>query len=86
MNRLGSILRREWRVAVSPRAQPAWFRILKWTGLLGFVAACHDRPWFGRVILGCTLAALAVHFLYRWKTRAWTRAWGGWKDLAAGRD
>jgi hypothetical protein len=38
------------------------------------------------VILGCTLAALAVHFLYRWKTRAWTRAWGGWKDLAAGRD
>ena len=78
-------LLRETRVALSLRAQPLWFRILKWIAIIAYIAAFHDRAWFWLVLAGCFAAALAVHFLYRWKTRTWTRPWGGWNDLAAGR-
>ena len=60
---MNAAIRREFRVAFSRRAQPAWFRIVKWTCILIGVAFFHDRAWF-------------------W----WTRAWGGWNDLEAGRD
>ena len=85
MSALAQILRREARVAFSLRTQPLWFRILKWIGFLAGSVAFHDRDWFWPVIAGCTFTALTVHFLYRWKTHAWTQPWGGWDDLAAGR-
>lgn len=85
MSALTHTLRREARVAFSLRAQPLWFRILKWIGLLAGGVAFHDRAWFWPVIAGGSLTALAVHLLYRWKTHAWTQSWGGWNDLAAGR-
>ena len=85
MSALAQALRREARVAFSLRLQPLWFRILKWIGGLAFCLAFQDRPWFWPVIAISTLAALTVHFLYRWKTRAWTQPWGGWDDLTAGR-
>ena len=86
MNALTQALRRETRVAFSLKAQPLWCRILKWIGIIACVIAFHDRGWFWHVIAFCTVAALTVHFLYRWKTRVWTRSWGGWNDLEAGRD
>ena len=79
-------LRREFRVAFSRRAQPVWFRVLKWVGLLTAMGLWHDRPVFWPTLAVLTGAAFALHFFYRWKTRTWTRAWGGWNDLAAGRD
>ena len=85
MSALAQTLRREARVACSLRAQPLWFRLLKWIGILAFCVAFHDRAWFWPAIAGSTLVALTVHFLYRWKTRGWTQPWGGWDDLAAGR-
>ena len=85
MNALPSVLRRELRVAFSLRAQPLWFRIAKWLGFLAYVVAFRGRAWFWPVIGVCTVGALALHFLYRWQTRGWTRPWGGWDDLAAGR-
>ncbi len=85
MNSLASALCRECRIALSPRAQPVWFRLVKWTALLLLVVMFWRRPSFWRVLSAAWVAGLAVHLFYRWKTRAWTRPWGGWDDLAAGR-
>ncbi len=82
---LARLLRREARVACSLKAQPLWLRIIKWTVLIAFVSACHDRAWFWPVIGVLLAVALTVHFLYRWQTHGWTQPWGGWNDLAAGR-
>lgn len=86
MNPFTVALRREMRVAFSPRAQPAWFRLIKWTCILAGVAWFHDRRWFWGTLAGLAAAGTWLHFFYRWKTKTWTRAWGGWNDLAAGRD
>jgi hypothetical protein len=86
MNTLSTAIRREFRVAFSRRAQPVWFRIVKWTCILTGVALFHDRRWFWLTLAGLALAGCCVHILYRCKTKTWTRAWGGWNDLPAGRD
>ena len=86
MSNLAHTLHREWRVAFSRRAQSVWFRILKWTCLLVGVALFQDRSWFWWTLAGLAIAGTFVHFLYRRKTKTWTHAWGGWNDLAAGRD
>ena len=76
---------REVRVAVSPRAQPVWFRITKWLVFLGVSAALRRTSYFWPWLLGATLASLGVHLLWRWKTQGWARAWGGWTDVEAAR-
>ena len=86
MNTFSTAIRRECRVAFSRRAQPVWFRIVKWTCILAGVALFHDRRWFWWTHAALALAGLFVHFLYRCKTKTWTRAWWGWNDLDAGRD
>ena len=85
MNSFSSTLRRERRVACSLRAQPLWFRLVKWTVILALAVAFGRRPFFWWAMSAAVLAGLAVHFFYRWKTRVWTRPWGGWDDLDAGR-
>ena len=86
MSTLTHTLRREARVAFSRKAQPVWFRILKWILGLAFVVLCYGAPWFWPLVATFVVTAFSIHFLYRWKTKTWTRAWGGWKDLEAGRD
>jgi len=86
MNPFSTAIRREFRVAFSRRAQPVWFRIVKWTCILTGVALFHDRRSFWWTMAGLALAGCCLHLLYRRKTKTWTRAWGGWKDLEAGRD
>ena len=86
MSTLAHTLRREARVAFSRNAQPVWFRILKWAVGLACAAWFHDQTWFWPLVAAFIVTAFAVHFLYRWKTSGWTRAWGGWKDLDALRD
>ena len=83
MNTLALTLRRELRVCFSLKAQPLWIRILKWAAIIALTALYHDAPWFWPIVAACVVAGLALHFFYRWKTRAWTRSWGGWNDLAA---
>jgi hypothetical protein len=76
----------EWRVATSPRAQPAWFRLLKWTVMLLVVWSYWDAPylWWS---LGAVLAmAIALHLLWRTKTRRWTQPWRGWSDVEIRRE
>ncbi len=83
MNTFTALVRREMRVALSLKAQPLWFRILKWVAFLAFTARYHAATWFWPVMAVCFVAALCLHFLYRWTTRAWTRSWGGWNDVRA---
>lgn len=80
-------IERELRVAFSKKAQPVWFRIVKWTVFLGVSGALLStkRAWFWSWLLGTTLAGATVHTIWRWKTEGWTRPWGGWHDLEAGR-
>ena len=86
MSRFAAAFRRECRVAFSRRAQPVWFRVVKWACILTGAALFYDRPWFWWCLAGLAAIGTVVHFLYRSKTKTWTRAWGGWNDLEAGRD
>lgn len=86
MRHFKSVIHRELRVAFSLRAQPLWFRILKWLCLLTGVALFYDRSWWWWTLAGLAVVAITIHLLYRWQTKVWKRAWGGWDDLEAGRD
>ncbi len=85
MSNFTSLVRRELRVAFSPRSQPRWFRVLQWSFLLSFIYWLWPTRSFWPVMLGLLPVGLAVHFFYRWKTAVWTCPWGGWHDLIAGR-
>ena len=80
---VGKVLRREMRVALSRRAQPVWFRVLKWVIALGVGVLFWRQPYFWLWILAALSLALTVHFIWRWKTKGWTQPWGGWDDLEA---
>ena len=86
MSTLNATIRRELRVAFSRRAQPVWFRIVKWTCILVSVAIFYDQRGFWWTFAGLAAAGTLTHFFYRWKTKVWTRAWGGWNDLGAGQN
>jgi hypothetical protein len=77
-------LKRDLRVAFSRHAQPIWFRVVKWIVIVVLIYRFHDAPTFWTWVGGVAVAGAGLHFFYRWKTRAWTRPWGGWNDLAAG--
>ena len=83
MKSLLPLLRREARVMFSKRSQPIWFRVMKWMVLLLLAWNFWRASWFWWCGAGTVVIAIIVHFLYRWKTAAWTRAWGGWNDLEA---
>ena len=77
----GKTLKREVRVALSRRAQPVWFRVLKWIIALGVGVMLWRTPYFWPVILGALVLSLTLHFIWRWKTKGWTQPWGGWNDM-----
>ena len=83
---LNYTLRRELRVAFSRHAQPVWFRIIKWMLVITGIVLFHDLSWFWWTMAALAITGTLVHFIYRRKTKVWTRAWGGWNDVAAGRD
>lgn len=86
MKRFTTVIRREFRIAISRHAQPIWFRVIKWSCLLTGGVLFHDQTWFWWTLAGLALVGTMIHFIYRMKTKGWTRGWGGWNDLQAGRD
>ena len=76
-------IRRELRVAFSRKAQPVWFRIAKWILAIGISVLLWATPYFWLWILGALGLGLTVHFVWRRKTKGWTRPWGGWEDIEA---
>jgi hypothetical protein len=80
-----NVIRRELRVAFSKRAQPPLFRVIKWVVFVASAVLVSGSRFFRYWVFGLPLLGLAIHFVYRWKTHGWTRPWGGWSDLEAGR-
>ena len=78
-----NVLKREMRVAFSKRAQPIWFRMLKWAIAIGVTAMLWRSEYFWFWILGALALSLTLHFVWRWKTKGWTQPWFGWNDLEA---
>ena len=74
-------LRREVRVALSRKAQPVWFRVLKWIVIIVLAVYFWASPHFWLYVAIALVFALALHFFWRWKTKGWTRPWGGWNDV-----
>lgn len=74
-------LRREMAVAFSKKAQPVWFRLIKWAVILFVAWNYWQAPYFGVCIAAAFLLGLALHLFWRYKTKGWTKAWGGWDDL-----
>ncbi len=71
----------EARVAFSRRAQPHWFRAVKWIVIIAVVRYQWSRPSFWWWIGGAFVLAITLHLVWRVKTRTWTQAWGGWDDV-----
>ncbi|MEN9390264.1 MAG: hypothetical protein RLZZ283_364 [Candidatus Parcubacteria bacterium] len=69
---------------VAKHGQSWRFRTVKYLLLLAFFAGMYVLG--GWRVVGYTLATLfilsiAIHFLFRWKTDAWTTSWGPYKKL-----
>ena len=60
---VGKALKREVRVAFSRRAQPIWFRILKWTIIVTVSAILWRSRFFWLWILGGLGLGLTIHFI-----------------------
>ena len=82
---LSGTLRKELRVAISGNRSPLSLRIAKWALFLSIARRLYGTWWFRTWVFGLPVAGLATHFLYRHMTHGWTRPWGGWRDLEAGR-
>jgi hypothetical protein len=71
------------QVALSRRAQPLWFRVLKWVIAISISVLLWRGAYFWFWIIGALALGLTVHSIWRWKTKGWTQPWGGWNDLDA---
>jgi hypothetical protein len=64
--------------------QSARFRLVKYAILIPLFTALY--VWQGwsvtwKVLLASIVVALFVHFLFRYKTAAWTKSWGPFTPL-----
>jgi hypothetical protein len=82
---LSETLHKELRVVISGNRSPVPFRIGKWAVFLSIAWRLYGTRWFWAWVLGLPVAGLATHLLYRYMTHGWTRPWGGWKGVEAGR-
>ena len=72
------LVKRELAVAFSKQGQPVLFRIIKYVVLITLVCFFWRSPLFW-IILGIVfLLSLLLHFWYRYKTKGWTKSFGGW--------
>jgi hypothetical protein len=76
------LLKREKHVVI--HGQTARFRIIKYLVLLIIGIGLYQwNGWSGVIITFLILFVLsiAVHLLFRWKTKAWTQSWGPYKKI-----
>src|SRR5262245_43849704 len=83
MGSFRNAMRRELAVALSPRAQAGWFRVVKWAITLTLCVYCWRARNFWWWVAGAFGLAVTLHLVWRVKTHRWTRPWGGWNDVAA---
>lgn len=80
------MIKREFEIMFAKDTQPLWFRITKWTVLIGLAYLLHGTKWFWIWVIGLPFAGLVMHLVFRWKTKGWTRSWRGWKYEGEGDD
>lgn len=76
------LIEREKYVAI--HGQTPRFRIVKYLILLaiaGGIYAWNGWTAVGLVFMTLFILAIAVHFVFRWKTKGWTESWGPYKKL-----
>ena len=78
-------IRRELGVMFSRRVQPIPVRVAKWVVFLAVARGLRGTRWFRAWVFGLPTVGLVAHLFYRHMTRGWTRPWGGWDDVEAGR-
>ena len=74
--------KREKHVALN--AQSRKFRIVKYIVLsviAGIVYAWKGLDTVGTLFILLFIVAIVIHFLFRWKTDAWTKSWGPYKRI-----
>jgi amino acid transporter len=76
--KFSKIIKRELEVAFSKHAQPTWFRILKFVVLAFFIYFFWGSRMFWVILIILMILALLLHLWYRYKTRGWTKSYGGW--------
>ena len=76
-----NVLKREMRVALSKRAQPVWFRVVKWVIVIALTVMFWRSAYFWFLLLVAFGVSLTLHFIWRWKTKGWTQPWRGWNDV-----
>ena len=60
------------------------FRAVKYPVIIAvFAWVCVWKGWIAAMVflLLVCMAGVTVHFIFRWKTKAWTQSWGPYKKL-----
>ena len=74
-------IKRELRVIRNNNGSPVLQRIIKWAIFLSVARKLRGTRWFRAWAFGLPIMGIAVHIFYRHKTDAWTKPWGGFKDV-----
>jgi len=71
-------LKREFEVAFSKNAQPAWFKIMKYAVLGVVIYLFRETKWLWIILAILFVIAMFIHFWVRYKTNGWTKSYGMW--------
>jgi hypothetical protein len=75
---LNKTIKREFEVAFSKHAQPAWFRIVKYIVLVTVIWFFSGSRLFWILFGVLFILAMCLHFWYRYKTNGWRKSYGMW--------
>ena len=70
---------RELEVAFDKHNQSTRVRILKYVVLAVLIWFYYESAYLWYGLIAAAVLSLSVHFFYRWKTKEWTKSFGGWK-------
>lgn len=76
---MNKTIKRELEVAFSKKSQSIRFRILKYSILSILIYCFWGNEWFWYGVGLAIVLAFILHFWYRYKTKGWTKSFGGWK-------
>ncbi|MES2618213.1 MAG: hypothetical protein V4613_10050 [Bacteroidota bacterium] len=75
---MNKTIKRELEVAFSKKSQSVKFRVIKYIALAILVYFFWGNKWFWPVTGVLVVLSLTLHFWYRYKTKGWTKSFGGW--------
>ena len=66
------------------RGQSRRFRVIKYIIIFSIAFGIYvwkDLTTVGFLLIFFSIIAIIVHFFFRWKTKAWTKSWGPYKQI-----